>query len=62
MTLSAALALSGASHAKPKPLPAVAGELLIGFQAQVSAADQQAVLKKVGASEQRKFKRSMARS
>jgi Subtilase family len=55
VTLSAALALSGASHAKPKPLPAVAGELLIGFQAQVSVADQQAVLKKVGASEKRKF-------
>jgi subtilisin family serine protease len=57
VTLSAALALSGASHAKPKPLPAVAGEFLIGFAAGVSPAEQQAVLKKVGASERRRFKK-----
>ena len=57
VTLSVALALSGASHAKPKPLPAVAGELLIGFKVDVSVADQQALLKKIGASEQRKFRK-----
>ena len=61
MALSTALALSGAavtaSHAKPKPLPAVAGELLIGFKADVSAGEQQALLKKIGASEKRKFKK-----
>src|SRR5829696_3517521 len=57
LTLVSALGASSDSHAKGKPLPAVAGELLIGFEANVGAVEQKAMLKKVGASEQQKFKR-----
>jgi subtilisin family serine protease len=57
LTLASALGASSESHAKGKPLPAVAGELLIGFESDVGAAEQKAMLKKVGASEKQKFKR-----
>ena len=58
-----ALALGGTGSdaatsrsAKQPSREAVPGELLIGFQAGVSAADQKQLLKKVGAIEKRKFK------
>src|SRR5512146_252522 len=48
---------SSAQAAKAKPKESVPGELLVGFQPNVSAAEQQAALKKVGASEKKKFGR-----
>jgi subtilisin family serine protease len=59
LTLLASLALGGsvgtaASTARPAAVP---GELLIGFGADVSPAEQRAVLAKVGAVEKRKFRR-----
>jgi large repetitive protein len=53
------LALGGpASHAAPAKQPAsqtVPGDLLVGFQSDVSAADRQKILKSVGADEKRSF-------
>src|SRR5207245_11764928 len=46
---------AGAPPPKKAP-PAVAGELLIGFKAGVSTAEQRQVLAQIGATEQRKFK------
>jgi subtilisin family serine protease len=59
LTLLAALALGGSvGTAAPAGRPAtVPGELLIGFRADVSTAEQRSVLAKVGAVEKRKFKR-----
>ena len=58
--VSATLALGvGQSTAAPSAKPskgAVPGELLVGFRSDVSAADQQKILKKAGALEKRKFK------
>ena len=45
----------GARPVKKTPQP-VAGELLIGFRADVSTAEQKQVLAKIGATEKRKFK------
>ena len=50
---------AGRSTAAPAAKPskgAVPGELLVGFRSDVSAADQQKILKKAGALEKRKFK------
>ena len=48
---------SSAQAAKAKPKESIPGELLVGFQPNVSAAEQQAALKKAGASEKKKFGR-----
>ncbi len=59
-----ALALAGAGGrtpaaqaAKAKQKDSVPGELLVGFQPGVTAAEQQSALKKAGASEKKKFNR-----
>jgi subtilisin family serine protease/uncharacterized protein YhfF len=59
LTVMAALALGGSvSSAAPAARPGtVPGELLIGFHADVSTAEQRSVLAKVDAVEKRKFKR-----
>ena len=55
------LALCGpASHAAPAKKPVsqtVPGDLLVGFQSDVSPADQQKILKSVGADEKKSFKK-----